>query len=123
MFDPYSRIELSGVWYRVRLRIRNLYLRYKYPVRIIVVWPSGEVEVGPTSRNHNIFDSYYQTVLSSDPNDHYRPELEKNVGRQGVDWNWGNVSIHHDVTSKDLIEIMFKKKYEKMAIYYQLKWG
>lgn len=120
MFDPYSRIELSGVWYRAKLHIRNLYLRYKYPVRITVVWPNGEVIVGPNSRNWDgVFGgTVYQLVESSDPNDHYRPELEKNVGRQGVDWDWGNLFI-----DPDQIEIMFKKKYEKMAIYYQLKWG
>jgi hypothetical protein len=123
MFDPYYLTGLSSVWNRAKLRTRNLYLRYKYPVRITVAWPNGEVEVGPSSRNHNVSDSYYQTVTSSDPNDHYRPALEKNVGRQGVDWDWGNLFIYYHGTYRDQMEIMFKKKHEKMAIYYQLKWG
>lgn len=27
-------------------------------------------------------------VESADPNDHYRPWMEKHVGRQGWDWDW-----------------------------------
>ena len=35
------------------------------------------------------------TPQSSDPNDHYRPWLEKNIGRQGWDWQWRH---HFEVT-------------------------
>lgn len=120
MFDPYALTDISYSWERVKLRVRDTYYKFKYPIRIVVVWPTGEVTVGPSSRNHDGVSggTWYQLVESSDPNDHYRPELEKNVGRQGIDWKWDISKYNYDK-----IEIMFKKRYEKMAVYYQLKWG
>lgn len=59
-------------------------------VNITLPWPRGPVEVGP---NHRLWDGVMsgelrQVVESADPNDHYRPWLEKHVGRQYWDWDW-----------------------------------
>jgi hypothetical protein len=118
MFDTYTHVHLADTWNRVKILIRDTYYKFKYPVRITVVWPNGEVIVGPGSRNHNsVYGTYYQLVESADPNDHYRPELERTVGRQHVDWEWGISRLQYDI-----LEIMFKKQHEKMAVYYHLKW-
>jgi len=115
--------HLSLSW--IKFNIRKYYLKFKYPVRIIVKWPVGEVMVGPNSKNHDgvYGGAWYQLVESSDPNDHYRPVLEKYVGRQRVDWDWGHMFIYSEGTFRDEMEIMFKKKHEKLATYYKLLWG
>lgn len=52
---------------------------------ITVKWPSGNIVV---DHNHPLWQDMGGAVcvdlgFSSDPNDHYRPWLEQNVGRQG----------------------------------------
>lgn len=50
-----------------------------------------------------------------EPNDHYRPWLEKNIGAQGINWNW---CIHeHNI---DLLEIHFADK--EHATLFELAW-
>ena len=59
-------------------------------------WPSGEVTVTENEPGWDwTLGTVKQTVQSSDPNDHYRPWLEKNIGRQGWDWQWRH---HFEVT-------------------------
>jgi hypothetical protein len=50
-----------------------------------------------------------------EPNEHYRPWLEKNVGAQGIDWQWG--IYDHDI---DLIEIHFANR--EHATLFELMW-
>ena len=56
---------------------------------VSVKWPSGECEITP---DHLLWDwgvdPNSHTIHSADPNDHYRPWLEANVGKQGRDWDW-----------------------------------
>lgn len=50
--------------------------------KITVRWPIGWTKPEPAAGGGFI---QYE---SADPNDHYRPWLEKNVGEQGWDWDW-----------------------------------
>lgn len=83
--------------------LEKLWWRFMPGVVINVSWPKDYVYFGP-------FKS-----MSTDPNDHYRPWLEKYVGRQRRDWNWG--------CSDDLIFIKFRKKKAKYATLAKLLWA
>ena len=57
---------------------------------------------------------------SSDPNDHYRPWLEQNVGKQNWDWNW-RIKIGL-FSQDDGVVIKFRKGKEDCASMASLKW-
>jgi hypothetical protein len=50
-----------------------------------------------------------------EPNEHYRPWLEKNTGAQGIEWNWA--IYEHNI---DLLEIKFANK--ENATLFELTW-
>jgi len=85
---------------------------------INVRWPNGEVEVGPSSRAWDgVMNPYCrQIVESSDPNDHYRPWLEKHVGKQGRDWQWR-------IEGLDRLTIGFRRGKTKWATLAALQWN
>lgn len=88
---------------------------------INVSWPVGKVWVGPNSSSFDGFTNEIpQYVESADPNDHYRPDLEQLVGKQGWDWNWG--MANNDVSANRLT-IKIRKKHAHMASYFMLKWS
>jgi len=90
-------------------------------VVINVKWPKGPVKVGPSHRlGWNGIGDYFEYVDSADPNDHYRPELTKLVGRQGWDWNWGMGDM--DATENRLT-IKIRQKHAKYASYFAIKWS
>ena len=57
-------------------------------------------------------------TLSSDPNKEYRPWLEENVGRQGVDWEW-------DISRTDpgAISLRLSDNKKEYATFVMLKWA
>lgn len=58
-------------------------------VEFKVKWPVGEIVVGPDDPGWDwALGATYQSYMSADPNDHYRPWLEKNVGKQSLHWDW-----------------------------------
>ena len=75
---------------------------------ITLLWPIGTTEP----------DSNGETHESADPNDHWRPWLEANIGRQHFDWEW-------DVNAKDLdmVEIRVRRGKRDFAIQAKLRWG
>ena len=80
-------------------------------------WPNGWVVL------HEMPDGSKTSVESSDPNDHYRPELEKLVGKQGWDWDW-RVSHHdHMFNPEDRIIIKIRKGKSKWATLLSMKWS
>ena len=79
--------------------IEELWWRFMPGVRIIVPWD---------------IDAW-----SIHPNDHYRPWLEKYVGKQGWDWNWG----HHPDEPADMLVIKFRRKHAKYATMAKLLWS
>jgi len=63
---------------------------YLFPtVEIKLKWPVGYITVDP---DHPKWDwslgATLQEGFSADPNDHYRPWLEKHVGKQSWAWDW-----------------------------------
>lgn len=94
--------------------IEKLWWRFMPGVVINVRWPRGWVVLDDDGQGG-------QTAIeSTDPNDHYRPELTKLVGRQGWDWNWGMGS--HDAT-EDRLTIKIRRRHAQWASYFALKWG
>lgn len=100
----------------------QIWWRFMPGVIINVRWPSGEIVV-----DHN--DPRWQDIggavwvnlgFSADPNDHYRWWLEKHVGRQGWDWNWGMAD--RDATDNRLT-IKIRQKHEKYATIVAMMWS
>lgn len=92
---------------------------------VSVKWPHGDCLV---TNDHPLWDwtvgpdSY--TVVSSDPNDHYRPWLEANVGKQGRDWDWKTVPYKegfHSPGDRVLIRVRKGKSHTLSAM--ALMWG
>lgn len=79
---------------------------------IFVKWPSGEIRI--KQEESDIWDY----VRSADPNDHYRPWLEENVGRQKWDWDWRMGSV-----DPDTVEIKFRQGKASWATMASLLWG
>ena len=77
-------------------------------IELRVRWPAGWTRP----------DHLGNQVNSADPNDHYRPELERLVGRQGWDWDW-----RVDPYDIDGLMIKFRKGKQYHASYFALKWG
>lgn len=71
---------------------------------VTVAWPQGWTET----------DHLGNQFLSSDPNDHWRPWLEKNVGRQYWSWDW---RISTDCQN---VEIQFRKKQD--MLHFTMRW-
>lgn len=65
-------------------------------------WPKGWTRV----------DENGYSCESADPNDHWRPWLEQNVGRQNWDWGWrANLS-------QDSVDVKFRRGYyDKMTLF------
>ena len=97
----------------------KLWWRYMPGVVINVKWPTGQIKVGPSHRlGWSGVGEYFEYVDSADPNDHYRPWLEKHVGRQGWDWNW---SI--DGAGGNRLTIKIRRKYSKYATIAAIQWN
>jgi hypothetical protein len=88
---------------------------------VVVKWPVGWVLL------HQNDDGSAVSADSADPNDHYRPWLEANVGNQGWDWDWKISGIAADngfgTTGVDTICIKLRKKQEHFASVIALKWA
>lgn len=101
--------------------INRLWWEFMPGVEIKVLWPNGEVTV---DEDHPLWDwtigpSKY-IVESADPNDHYRPELERKVGRQGWDWDW---CFKDNDIAENRLTIKFRKSKARWATYFALKWN
>lgn len=103
----------------------NIYQRFWWrfvPGEIINVrWPKDIIKVGPSHRQGWVgIGEYFEYVESADPNDHYRPELERLVGRQGRHWNWGMVG---NDCSENRLTIKIVRSRAKYASYFAMKWN
>ena len=127
-----SKSEIKGLhrwqfgeychWMPCGLNIRDkLWWRFMPGVVITVKWPTGKIKVGPSHRDGwSGIGEYFEYVDSADPNDHYRPELTKLVGKQGIHWNWGMAD--RDATDNRLTIKIIKSK-AKYASYFAIKWS
>ena len=103
------------LWIPCGLNLKDrLWWRFMPGVAINVAWPKGRVEL------HEFQDGSKISTDSADPNDHYRPFLEKHVGRQGWDWNWG--LSDRDATDNRLT-IKIRQKYKMYATIAALQWS
>ena len=84
-----------------------------------VKWPVGWVLL------HQNDDGSAVSADSADPNDHYRPWLEANVGKQGWDWDWkiGSFGYYNNGSETDTLRIKLRKKHEHFASVVALKWA
>lgn len=99
----------------------KLWWRFMPGVVINVKWPVGEVVIDESMPQWDwtIGPSRY-IVNSADPNDHYRPWMEKHVGRQKWDWDWGMAD--RDATDNRLT-IKIRRKHANYATIAALRWG
>jgi len=92
---------------------------------VSVKWPMGECVVSP---DHPRWDwtigPPHYIVNSADPNDHYRPWLEANVGKQGWDWEWKLVPAEPGCYSPgDRVLIRVRKSKSHTLSAMALMWG
>ena len=112
----YSHCIPSGLKF-----IDKLWWRFMPGTIITVAWPKGQIKVGPSHRlGWNGIGEYFEYVESSDPNDHYRPWLEENVGKQSWDWNWGLIG---DNVTGNKLTIKIRKGREKYATLAAILWS
>lgn len=120
------RGSITGLnhWVPMGLGFRDkLWWRFMPGVAINVKWPKGMIVAGPgpeDPRWHDWGGAAYITFESADPNDHYRPWMEKNVGKQGRDWNWG---LTGNDTSENRLTIKFRKSKEQYATLAAIMWS
>ena len=103
-------------WMPCGLNIKDkLWWRFMPGVVINVQWPNGPIV-------KEFIDQYKtdEQWLSADPNDHYRPWMEKYVGKQGWDWNWG---VCLKDVSENRLTIKIRRKHEKYATIAALRWS
>jgi hypothetical protein len=100
----------------------NIWWKYVPGTIITVKWPVGWAVVDDDGQGGQT------SVESADPNDHFRPWLEKNVGRQKWDWDWrlGDIAARNfdgSVVGFDTVKIKFRKSKARFATIAALRWG
>lgn len=112
----------KGVYLPCGLNIKEqLWWRFMPGVVINVKWPKGPLVVDHNDpRWVDLGGAVWVQIDSADPNDHYRPWMEKHVGRQGWDWNWGMAD--RDATDNRLT-IKIRQKHQEHAIIAKLMWS
>ena len=101
----------------------KLWWRFMPGVVINVRWPKGMIIAGPGPEDPRWFDyggAAYIKFESADPNDHYRPWMEKHVGKQGRDWNWG---LTGNDAAENRLTIKIRQKHAKYATIAALRWS
>lgn len=100
---------------------QKLWWRFMPGVVINVRWPKGKITVDHNDpRWADLGGAVWIEFESADPNDWYRPDLERWVGRQGWDWNWGMANT--DATENRLT-IKIRQKYTEYATILALRWS
>ena len=98
-----------------------LFWKYGRGPTVTVKWPVGWVVL------HVFPDGSQTSAESADPNDHYRPWLEKNVGKQNRDWMWkiGPTAADNGFGTRgyDTLLIKFRKSKAKWAMMAAILWG
>jgi len=91
-----------------------LFWKYGKGPTITVAWPVGWVLL------HQNPDGSAVSTESADPNVHYRPWLEKNVGKQNRDWIWG---MRDNNAAENRLTIKFSRAKAKWATMAAILWG
>ena len=68
----------------------NLWWSYAPGIKVKLRWPVGDIIVDHNDpRWEDMGGAVWANLgFSADPNDHYRPWIEKHIGRQRWHWNW-----------------------------------
>jgi hypothetical protein len=95
---------------------------YLFPtVQLKLKWPVGEVVVEPGAPGWDwAMGATKQLVMSADPNDHYRPWLEKHVGKQAWAWDWK--MAENDVADNRLT-LRIRRDKAKYATLAAVRWA
>ena len=89
-------------------------------VEVKLRWPVGEITVGPDDPRWDwTLGATYQSGISADPNDHYRPWLEKHVGRQSWHWDW---KIVDNDASANCLTLRIRRDLAEYATIAALRW-
>jgi hypothetical protein len=113
----------SGNYIPCGLNIRErLWWRFMPGVIINVRWPTGNIVVNDQDPRWCDMGGavWVDLGFSADPNDHYRWWLEKYVGKQGWDWNWG---MANDDVAANRLTIKIRQKHAKYATIAAIKWS
>lgn len=88
-------------------------------VTIRVRWPSGKITADHNHPQWVDLDAVCAEFDSADPNDHMRPWLEENVGRQRWDWDW---ALLDDDVQENKLTIKLRAGKTRYASCIALKW-
>ena len=112
--------QIQMAKWEIHKRAGNLYdaawWRWMPGVTISVKWPVGWVVLNEMS------DGSTTSTQSADPNDHYRPWLEENVGKQGWDWQW-QWGLRDNNIAENRLTIKIRNNRAKWATLATLLWG
>ncbi len=102
--------------------IETLWWRFMPGVIINVKWPRGNIVVNDQDPRWVDWGGavWVDLGFSADPNEHYRWYLEKHVGRQKWDWDWG--MANNDVT-QDRLTIKIRRSKAKYASMIGIMWS
>ena len=108
-YTPFNLLIQQIFWYL----IPTVEVRLKWPVGYITVdhnHPKWDWSLGAT----------LQEGFSADPNDHYRPWLEKNVGKQSIAWDW---KIAGNDAADNMLTLRIRQDKAKYATIATMKWA
>lgn len=88
-------------------------------VVIRVKWPRGSIVIDHDDPRWYDVGARRVEIESADPNDHYRPTMERLVGRQKWHWDWGFVG--NDV-NENCLTIKILRSKAKYATMLTLLW-
>lgn len=101
--------------------LQALWWRFMPGTVIKVKWPVGNVIVLPTDDGWDwTIGTTRQEIFSADPNEHYRPWMEANVGKQGWDWNW---RLTDNDAAENRLTIKFRRSKASLATIAALRWA
>lgn len=116
-----NAFRYRGIKHLPRMMWGRFWWRYIPGVTVKVKWPVGEIVVDHNDpRWYDIGGAARIKFESADPNDHYRPWMEANIGRQGWDWDW---KLRDDDVSENMLTIRIRKKHEKQATEVAMRWS
>lgn len=97
----------------IRKRLQEWYWRIMAGATVIVKWPI----LSKIQTTHGPF------IFTGDPNESYRPWLEENVGKQGIDWEWRvRFGVLHGERT-DHVQIYLRRGKTKFAPMIALMWN
>jgi hypothetical protein len=103
------------------LNIRDKLWWWLMPGVIIKVrWPKGMIVVDHDDPRWYDVGATRVEIESADPNDHYRPTMERLIGRQKWHWDWGFVG--NDVND-NCLTIKIARSRAKYATLLALQWS